>query len=357
MPPDGVHQEKIQDFYEEVVPGLTDQQYKEQFRLSRDAVRRVLEAVEHGRGEQDDENDENPLEKKLLVCLWYMGSVVSFRKVAMVFGMSLGAAWAAVDEVVALLVAQREAVISLPSKLQFMEIMGRFAVRGFPGAIGAVDGCHIQISRPSENEHAYVNRKHVHAINLMAVVDDRGEFIDVSVGWPGSVHDSRVFKNGPLARNLESDEFRANALPDNCHILGDAAFQLSTYLVTPFRENQLRVNTPGEPTAREKRFFNYKLSSSRVAVEHAFGRLKGRFRRLHYVETKSVKKAIDIVVAACVLHNMCVQRDEWEEAAVEVEQEQPEAAEQGAGRVAVDGAAAVQKRLALVREVCGQMPQ
>ena len=69
--------------------------------------------------------------------------------------------------------------------------------------------------------------------------------------------------------------------------------------------------------------------------------LKGRFRRLHYGETKSVKKAIDIVCAACVLHNMCVATDdEWD--VVEdkvVEPGQPEGS--GGAPKPADGAAAV----------------
>lgn len=38
-----------------------------------------------------------------------------------------------------------------------------------PGVIGAVDGTHIQIIRPYNNEHLYFNRKLKHSINAMAV--------------------------------------------------------------------------------------------------------------------------------------------------------------------------------------------
>lgn len=40
---------------------------------------------------------------------------------------------------------------------------------GIPGVIGAVDGTHIQIIRPTANEHLYFNRKLKHSINAMAV--------------------------------------------------------------------------------------------------------------------------------------------------------------------------------------------
>lgn len=40
---------------------------------------------------------------------------------------------------------------------------------GIPGVIGAVDGTHIQIIRPTDEEHLFFNRKQKHSINAMAV--------------------------------------------------------------------------------------------------------------------------------------------------------------------------------------------
>ena len=57
-----------------------------------------------------------------------------------------------------------------------------------------------------------------------------------------------------------------------------------------------------------------------MVVEHVFGVLKDIFRRLEYVETKSIEKATRMVCAACVLHNMCSdQNDDWEREADDVE--------------------------------------
>lgn len=40
---------------------------------------------------------------------------------------------------------------------------------GIPGVIGAVDGTHIQLIRPVNDEHLYFNRKLKHSINAMVV--------------------------------------------------------------------------------------------------------------------------------------------------------------------------------------------
>lgn len=55
--------------------------------------------------------------------------------------------------------------------------------------------------------------------------------IDVFCGWPGSVHDARVLKNSEiywLATNTD------NKFPGNVHLLGDAAYPLLDWLLTPF---------------------------------------------------------------------------------------------------------------------------
>jgi len=54
----------------------------------------------------------------------------------------------------------------------------------------------------------------------------------------------------------------------------------------------------------KKKAFNMALSSTRIIVEHAFGRLKNRWRRL-----KSMDINLDlvprIILCACLLHNIC----------------------------------------------------
>ena len=41
----------------------------------------------------------------------------------------------------------------------------------------------------------YFNRKGFHSIVLQRVVDHQCKFMDVYIGWPGSVHDTRVLAN------------------------------------------------------------------------------------------------------------------------------------------------------------------
>ena len=51
---------------------------------------------------------------------------------------------------------------------------GLFRIGGFPCGIGCIDGTHVRILAPSENEPDYVNRKGFHSINVQAICDYRG---------------------------------------------------------------------------------------------------------------------------------------------------------------------------------------
>ena len=50
---------------------------------------------------------------------------------------------------------------------------------GFPLVIGFIDGSHVSIVAPSNNEEIYVNRRNEHSINIQAIRDSNLKFMDV----------------------------------------------------------------------------------------------------------------------------------------------------------------------------------
>jgi len=50
-----------------------------------------------------------------------------------------------------------------------------YQLGGFPNIIGGIDGTHIRIQAPYEDEASFVNRKGCHIINVQAVCDANGK--------------------------------------------------------------------------------------------------------------------------------------------------------------------------------------
>ena len=126
------------------------------------------------------------------------------------------------------------------------------------------------------------------------------KFTDCYVGWPGSVHDNRVFKNSDLFERVEQDE--VTMCPNGSFIVGDAAYQLMTWVMTPFKDN-------GKVT-REQKTYNYIQSSTRTVIERAFGLLKGRFPRLRYLDMSNLEDMCKMIIAICTIHNFILDQDD-----------------------------------------------
>ncbi|XP_048775293.1 putative nuclease HARBI1 [Ostrea edulis] len=108
-----------------------------------------------------------------------------------------------------------------------------FAIAGFPGVVGAIDGTHVRIIAPSEHEVEYVNRKNFHSINVQIVCDASYKILDIVTSWPGATHDARILRESGLFQL-----FQRRLLPVKCHLLGDSGYPGKDWLLTPFLNPQ-----------------------------------------------------------------------------------------------------------------------
>ena len=64
---------------------------------------------------------------------------------------------------------------------------------GIPNVIGVLDGSHIPIKRPRERKEQFFNRKLFFSFNNQGIVSADQLCIDLSPGYPGSIHDTHLF--------------------------------------------------------------------------------------------------------------------------------------------------------------------
>ncbi|XDV42539.1 hypothetical protein PO909_011177 [Leuciscus waleckii] len=109
---------------------------------------------------------------------------------------------------------------------------------------------------------------------------------NVEAKWPGSVHDSRIFRESHLCTLFERGDFDGI-------LLGDRGYACRQYFMTPFPDPN-----PGPQTR-----YNAALARTRARIEMTFGQLKERFQCLKGLRV-APDRACDIIVACAILHNI-----------------------------------------------------
>ena len=139
-----------------------------------------------------------------------------------------------------------------------------------------------------------MNRKGYFSILLQGVCDDRGKLMDVFIGPPGRVHDARMLRESNYFQDWE-------AKMEQFYLFGDSAYISAQipFIISPKRDN-------GRLT-EEEMAQNTNISRGRVIIENVYGRMKCRWRRIRDLQNVNIEVMVGIILAACVLHNMCMQ--------------------------------------------------
>ncbi|XP_056605038.1 putative nuclease HARBI1 [Triplophysa dalaica] len=174
------------------------------------------------------------------------------------------------------------------NKASFMDIAG------VPGVVGAIDGTHIKLIAPRQDEDVFLNRKKTHSINTQIVFDANFTILDVVAKWPGSTHDSRILMESGL-RQL----FERHHVPAGCHLVGDSGYPCKSWLLTPYLRPQVGPQLN----------YNRAHKKTRSVVERGIGQLKRRFHVLHSEIRLSPEKTSKVITVCALLHNLCRQRN------------------------------------------------
>jgi len=290
---------KTLNFYEQTIPQYLPDNFLLFFKISAQTTEVLIGYLSNCEElmERITPGGRTPIElgKKLLMTIRYLASQETIRELSDHFGVTPSSLIRCKRQVI-------KAVVNnlMPKLIKWPEDRAGMAQRfwdlpggNFPNIIGAIDGSHIPIEAPSDNPNAYYNRKKFHSIILQGVCDTDLKFTHVNIGWPGRVHDAKVLRNSELwDYGFEDCDYGHH------HLIGDAAYPVKEWLLTPYRDN-------GHLTNRQKNY-NTCLSSKRQVIERAFALLKGRFRRLKYIKMQTVEETCETVAAACTMHNFCI---------------------------------------------------
>nr|CAI5849118.1 unnamed protein product [Callosobruchus analis] len=282
------------DYIERVVPGYSSQTFKQHFRVSPDTFDYMLNLLGDDLSRTESKSGRKPISAKvqLMIALWFMATPDSYRSVHVTFGVGKATAFRAVRRVVKTLYCLAPRVIKWP-KDQYLEVMTSFEQKaGFPNMAPTLKYESLKLIQN-------LTCKGFYSVNLQAVCNSQCIFTHCFAGFPGAVHDARIFRNSPVNDFLNDPSY----FPENSHIIGDAAYPLHQNLLVLFRNN-------GHLTVRQRNY-NYCLSSTRMCIERSFGLVKVRFRiLLDCLLLADMKHIPQFIIACTVLHNICQIRND-----------------------------------------------
>ncbi|KAL1488702.1 hypothetical protein ABEB36_014501 [Hypothenemus hampei] len=300
------HQYVIMDFDNDILNHYNELVFFQIFRMRKETFEKLLKVIlendVHHLIKRKYRGGNYPVhpEKGLLIFIWYLSKPDALNTISEAFRVLPSTVMRVVNAFLYIIKSLKQKYIFWPRTEQEFEDVARGFNR-YPGTIGAVDGCHINIKVPVNQHDSYADRYLQHSMNLMAICNAKKIFTYIFVGFPGSAHDSRVFSNSLFVRNIEQHG-KEIYFPHDYHIIGDSAFPLSSWLMKPYSNARTDI----------QRNHNYVLSAERICIEHTFGLLLGRWRRLQFINTYSISKSVEIIVAACILHNFCyLNNDLW----------------------------------------------
>ena len=169
-------------------------------------------------------------------------------------------------------------------------------------SFGCIDGTHIPILRPEDNSQDYFCYKMFFSLNVQAICDSRGLFMDVDCRWPGCVHDAKVFANSRVNEKLQNGSLPVTyqqLIPGRTkvgsYLIGDPAYPLTPYCMKEYDSCTINAQV----------VFNNMLRSARNPIV-CIWQAKSKIGVLNK-ESRFKLSLVPTAVYACfVLHNIFV---------------------------------------------------
>ncbi|XP_033250568.1 uncharacterized protein LOC117189539 isoform X1 [Drosophila miranda] len=261
-------------FWEKVVPENNEAFFKESFRMERPCFDILVNRLEVLGKKDTNCRAAIPLEKRIAIALYTLGSSSEYRTVGRLFGVAPNSVCNILHEFCRALIDEFSKEYMSPNYLtsdKIDECVKGFEAIGFPQCLGAIDGCHIEIKPPAPEAVDHHNYKGWYSTVLFALVDYRYanilhknmylaswfnvlnylnpilfryRFTYVNIGSAGRCNDSMIYQKSSLAKHIEASTLlqekakEISAVNVPVMLIGDSAFRFSKKLMKPYPFSQ-----------------------------------------------------------------------------------------------------------------------
>lgn len=287
---------------EDILTQLDNDRFKVMMRVNRKQFLHLVELIsEEDEFKKPHSCEQFPVDLQLAIVMYRLGASgenASIRKIASIFGIGDGGTISKITErVFNAFLRLKSKYIAWPDQEERTAIVSK-TFSELPFCIGYVDGTEVKLAEtPLTNAVQYFSRKHIYSMKVQITCDYKLQIRHVVTGYPGSVHDARMFSSCSLSTAKEM------FFSSEQWIAADSAYSLSKTVITPYRNNSQMMTTA------KRKAFNFRHSQYRVRVEHCIGLLKERFGslkelRLRIHDEKSQEMFNKWIIVCCIIHNI-----------------------------------------------------
>ncbi|KAK4422205.1 hypothetical protein Salat_1802800 [Sesamum alatum] len=295
-------------------PDFPEEEFKKAFRMGKDTFDLICNELSSVVAKENTMlRDAVPVRQRVAVCIWRLATGEPLRLVSKKFGLGISTCHKLVLEVCsAIRNVLMQKYLRWPDEESLKRIKDEFeSISGIPNVVGSMYTTHIPIIAPKNSVAAYFNRRHTernqktsYSITVQGVVDPRGVFTDVCIGYPGSMPDDQVLEKSTLFQ-------RANAgFYNGVWIVGGSGHPLMDWVLVPYTHQHLTWT---------QHAFNEKIGEIQRAAKESFARLKTRWGCLQKRTEVKLQDLPVVLGACCVLHNICEMRNEDLDASMKFE--------------------------------------
>ncbi|XP_056166898.1 disease resistance protein L6-like isoform X2 [Syzygium oleosum] len=294
-------------------PEFPEKEFWRNFRMSKATFDFICNELDAAVTENSMLREAIPVRQRVAVCVWRLATGEPLHLVSNKFGLGMSTCHKLIREVCsAIRKVLMPKFLQWPDEHRLAAIKDEFeAASGIPLVCGAMYTTHVPIIAPKISVASYLNRQHTernkkttYSITVQGVVDPRGVFLDVCIGWPGSMTDDQVLEKSALYQRA------GRGLLKDVWVVGNPGHPLMDWVLVPYTHQNITWTQHG---------FNQKLAEVQGVAREAFARLKGRWACLQKPTEVKLQDLPVVLGACCVLHNICEARNEAMDSALRFE--------------------------------------
>lgn len=158
---------------------FSDEQLRQRYRFGRDSIMYLSDLLRDKLERLTRRKTSLTVEEKVMIALRFFASGSHLQVIGDTMGHDKSTISRVIRQVADALVEMKDTFIKWPQTPEKLNSIknGFYQKAGFPNVVGCIDGAHVPIQAPVDDEPSFVNRKGFHSINVQGICDHNSKYM------------------------------------------------------------------------------------------------------------------------------------------------------------------------------------